>query len=85
MLQKALQAEEAPLAYEDFCRAPLTLLPTRPYAMEALRLAQAHGRSFHDSLYLAMAIAEDALFMTADRKCWKALKGTPLARHIQCL
>jgi len=28
---------------------------------------------------------EDAPFITADRKFWNALKGTPLARHIHCL
>jgi predicted nucleic acid-binding protein len=85
VIQKALPASEAPMAYDDFCRAPVKLLPTRNYALKALAMAQAHGRSFYDTLYLAMAIQEGASFVTADKKFWNALKATPLAEHILCL
>jgi predicted nucleic acid-binding protein len=85
VIQKALPASEAGLAYEDFCRAPVRLLATRPYALNAFQYAQRHGRSFYDTLYLTLAIQEEATLVTADRKFWNALKDTPLASHIHCL
>ena len=36
-----------------------------PYQPRALAIALNHGRSFHDSLYLAVAETEGGIFMTA--------------------
>lgn len=83
--RKLLPAAEAPLAYEDFCRAPLRLFPTQPCARQALHLAQLHGRSFYDALYLAVAMEQEAILITADRKFWNGMKGTNVAGFIRCL
>lgn len=44
-------------------------------SIETLRLANAYERSAYDAAYLALAQAEDAPFITADRKLYNALKG----------
>ena len=58
--------------------APVRILPSAPYQERALALAVAHGRSFYDALYLAVAEVEKGLLVTADERFVNALRGTPL-------
>lgn len=74
---KVLSQKEGREAFEDFFRAPVRLMPTRPVAERAMRVALKTGQGFYDCLYLALAEAEDGLFATADAKFWRAMKGTP--------
>jgi predicted nucleic acid-binding protein len=65
--------------------APVRILPSMAYHHRALELALTHGRSFYDSLYLAVAEAEDGLFVTADERMVNAMAGTAMADHLHWL
>jgi predicted nucleic acid-binding protein len=45
-------------------------------------IAERFGRSFYDSLYLALAKAEGYPFVTADKKLYNALKSGSLKKYI---
>jgi predicted nucleic acid-binding protein len=62
--------------------APVRVLPSLPYQRRALELAMNHGRSFCDSLYLAMAELEHATLVTADERLVHAMAATPLASRL---
>jgi predicted nucleic acid-binding protein len=49
----------------------------------ALAIAIEIGTTVYDSLYLALAVREDAPLITADRKFYDACQHTPLAGHVQ--
>lgn len=49
---------------------------------DAFQLATETGRTAYDCLYLSLAITTDRPFVTADRKLYNALQGTPLERHL---
>jgi predicted nucleic acid-binding protein len=48
--------------------APVRILPSATYQSRALVLALAYERSFYACLYLAVAEAEGAVFVTADER-----------------
>jgi len=79
---KAVSHADGMEAYEDFFRAPVHVLPARPLAHQAMKLALKSGQSLYDCLYLSLAISETGLFATADGRFWKAMKATPHAKHI---
>jgi len=79
---KVLSQAEGFEAFEDFFRAPVRLLPTRPLAHRAQKLALKHGQSFYDCLHLAMAEVGGGAFATADGRFWTAMKATAYAKHI---
>ena len=82
----ALTPEEASEAHRGLTTlAPVRILDSRIYHPRALALALAHGRSFYDCLYLAMAEAEDGLLVTADERLVNALRATDVGRHLQWL
>jgi predicted nucleic acid-binding protein len=81
--RSAMTAEEALEAQRSVASlAPIWILPSAPYHPRAMRIALAHGRSFYDSLYLALAETENGLFVTADERLVHALAGTALAPHL---
>ena len=55
------------LAYE------LTTIESRLLLQAALEIATQHKRSFYDSVYLALAVAERATFVTADERLANAV------------
>ena len=65
--------------------APIRILASASYHPRALDLALRHGRSFHDSLYVAMAELEGGTLVTADEKLVNGLRGTPLAGCLRWL
>ena len=44
-------------------------------------MAQGSGRTFYDSLYLALAMSNGCVMVTADRRFFNAIKDTPWGRH----
>ncbi len=76
----AMSAEQAMAAQRGIATlAPVRILASGPYQPRALAIALNHGRSFHDSLYLAVAETEGGIFMTADERLVNAMAETPLA------
>ena len=87
VLWKRVQREE--LSVQDALRildalsaAPLRLESSLPLLEDALQLAVAYARTVYDSLYLALAVSQDAMLVTADQKFRNALQATPLEAHL---
>jgi predicted nucleic acid-binding protein len=47
--------------------------PSSDFLVEALQIALAHGRTFHDSLYVALAVRTRTNLITADERLANAL------------
>ncbi len=67
---------------EDFRRLSIHRYDSKLFFGEAWSIAERFGRSFYDSLYLALAKAEGCPFVTADKKLYNALKSGPLKKYI---
>jgi len=67
---------------DNFKRSPLVVQPQGAFLKLAWEIALKHRQTFYDSLYLALAMAEKARMVTADRKFYGALSGTPMGRHL---
>jgi len=67
---------------DNFRRSPLVVQPHGAFMRLAWEIALKHRQTFYDSLYLALAMAEKARMVTADRKFYEALAGTSSGRHL---
>jgi predicted nucleic acid-binding protein len=66
----------------SFKRSPLVVHPHGALLKLAWEIALKHRQTFYDCLYLALAMAEKARMVTADRKFYEALAGTSSERHL---
>lgn len=73
--RRELSAAEAVPRARALMRAPVELVPLSGLMDEALKHSLAHEIAVHDSLYLALAIARDIMFVTADRKLLRKLRA----------
>lgn len=64
-------------AWDSFRNAGIFLTESGGLMAFALEIALDTGCAVYDALYVALAEAEDAKFVTADRKLIRALGGTP--------
>jgi predicted nucleic acid-binding protein len=64
---------------------PLVVVSSSALVAAALEIAVAHRRTVYDALYLALAVARDCTFVTADERLARALAQSPLARHVRAL
>ena len=64
---------------------PLTVVPCSQLIAAALEIAISYRRTVYDALYLALAVARDCTFITADDRLARALGRGPLARHVRAL
>lgn len=71
--------EEAQEVLESLGNLELEVSPSWPLVIPAMEIACQADRSVYDSLYLALAIREAAVMVTADEKFYNALLSTPLA------
>lgn len=62
-----------------------TYYPVAGLTEDALRLALTLNHAIYDCLFLALAIREDAVLVTADSKFLKLIEGTPYAVHARAL
>jgi len=60
-------------------RLGLTVFPAPPLIASAVAVACATGRTAYDSLYVALALQEGTVLVTADEKLFNALQGTEYA------
>lgn len=61
---------------------PLATFPVSRFMDLAFEIAAGYGRTFYDSAYLALAVREDAILLTADARLVRSLSNSPLARSI---
>ncbi len=59
----------------------LLLVPTRGLVGSAVVIAQSLQQSIYDSLYLALAIAENATLVTSDGRFARAASAAPQYTH----
>ena len=83
--RREITPADAASLIKDFLRMPLALVSSGPLLSVALDLAVNTGRTVYDCLYLALALNQDAVFVTADKRLANALSALPLAGHIQLI
>jgi predicted nucleic acid-binding protein len=64
---------------------PLVVVSSSRLGAAALEIAVAYERTVYDALYLALAVARDCTFITADDRLARALGRGPLACHVRAL
>jgi predicted nucleic acid-binding protein len=80
-----LDNEEAQAFIEYFDQAPLISFPIAPLLPAAVQIACSLRRTVYDSLYLALAIREESILVTADRKFYSVVAESPLASYARCV
>jgi predicted nucleic acid-binding protein len=78
-----LSAEEATALVHDLTTLPVRIEPSDNLIESALELALATKRTVYDCLYVALAIAHDCEFVTADERLVNALAATPLGNKVR--
>jgi predicted nucleic acid-binding protein len=69
-------------AWGSFRNAGISLRESGPLMSFALEIALDTGCAVYDALYVALAEAEDAKLITADRKLVRTLEGTPFGDSV---
>ncbi len=77
-----MTSEEAGLALDGVSEVPVRVVPSWSLVPMALGIACDTGCTVYDSLYLALAIDQQAVLVTADRRLLAAVSDGPLARHV---
>jgi predicted nucleic acid-binding protein len=77
-----IDSDEAGRLLADLRSLPLEITPCGDLVEAALELALRSGRSVYDCLYLALAIKNRSVMVSADKRLVNALAGTPLEKHI---
>ncbi|MBI3666316.1 MAG: type II toxin-antitoxin system VapC family toxin [Acidobacteria bacterium] len=63
-------------------RAPLQIHPSELLLQPAFEIACSTGRSVYDSLYLGLAVLRRCRAVTADRRLYNALQGSPFTANV---
>jgi predicted nucleic acid-binding protein len=79
--ERELSVEAVQGILTDFRRYPLRIHSGESLYDVAWPVAQGSGRTFYDSLCLALAMSNGCLLVTADLRFFNALKDTPWGRH----
>ncbi len=69
-------------AWDSFRNAGISLRESGPLMFFALEIALDTGCAVYDALYVALAEAEDAKLITADRKLVRTLEATPFQESV---
>jgi len=80
-----LSPDEADTVMAKFLSVPFVLADSRVLARSALAIAARFGRTFYDSMYLALAVARSTVLVTADERMVNSLAATELAGHVRLL
>ena len=73
---------EATDLLDDFLSLPLSITESDLLLPAALKLAIRTDRTVYDCLYLALAVMNKTVMVTADKRFLNALTGTPLEKHL---
>lgn len=77
-----IQEQQGQAVLQSLNQLPLQVFPAFPLVLLALEIANQTHRTVYDSLYLALAVKENALLVTADERFYNALQSTPLASQL---
>ncbi|MEO8034151.1 MAG: type II toxin-antitoxin system VapC family toxin [Acidobacteriota bacterium] len=77
-----ISREEADEILAAFSAIPLDIHPSSVLLAGAFELAVELDRSVYDSLYLALAVAESCVLVTADRKFHTVVTTSSVANHV---
>jgi predicted nucleic acid-binding protein len=80
-----IEARDARDILAALVHVPLSVVPSSTLVEAALEIALVHGRTVYDGLYVALAVAWDAVLVTADGRLVEALREGPLAGHVRAL
>lgn len=80
-----LSADELQRIIADAAAFPVETAESAELLPEALRIATQTDRTVYDSLYLALAVRERAIVVTADERLVNALSATAWARNVTLL
>ena len=83
--RRELRADEAPLVLSALYQFTLDVTPTQTLVGAALELALQTDCTVYDGVYLALAVHDDCLLVTADSRLRSAASRRGLARHIAWL
>ncbi|MDK2817643.1 MAG: hypothetical protein PWR22_2272 [Moorella sp. (in: firmicutes)] len=64
---------------------PARVAEMQPLIPAAFEIANGYRRSLYDSLYIALAVAKNAVFITVDKKLANALLPTSLGPYVRLL
>jgi predicted nucleic acid-binding protein len=78
-----LTGDEAREILRAFLSVPVEVRPSSVLLTAAFELAVELDRSVYDSLYLALAVAEDCAMITADARFHSVLAASSLATHVR--
>ena len=77
-----LSGQEAARIVRALDQFPLRVFPSRLVLEGALEIALGTGRSVHDCVYVALAVALECRLVTADERLVNALAAGSLASHV---
>ena len=80
-----LDADAAKAILHDMLRMPIVVTPSADLVADALDIATEYDRTVYDSLYLALAIKNKAVMLTADQRLVNSLGGLPLGKFVRAL
>jgi predicted nucleic acid-binding protein len=80
-----IEAREARDVLAALVRVPLSVVPSSTLVEAALEIALVRRRTVYDGIYVALAVARDAVLVTADDRLVEAVRGGPLAGHVRAL
>jgi predicted nucleic acid-binding protein len=83
--RRELRAEEARLVLAALHQFSLDLTPTQTLVNAALELALQTDCTVYDGVYLALAVHDECLLVTADSRLRSAASRRGLSRHIAWL
>jgi len=85
MVRREITAREASQALQLVMTAGLDLRPSGPLLDQALRLARRLGHPVYDCIYVALAQAEGATLITADRRLLSRLAKVRIGATVEDL
>ncbi|HRI04545.1 MAG TPA: type II toxin-antitoxin system VapC family toxin [Pyrinomonadaceae bacterium] len=71
-----LSVKESLTIADDMLKDNITLHAQSPLLKDSLNYANATGKTVHDWMYMTLALSLGAVFVTADRKFFLAVRGT---------
>lgn len=81
--RQEITSAEASEILAAFPNVGVEIYPSSVLLISAFALAVALDRTVYDSLYLALAVAQDGALITADQKFHASVIKSPLASHIR--